>query len=139
MSKAKIPIALREQVWIARMGRAFEGKCNTTWCANTITVFDFQSGHNIPESKGGPTDLTNLVPICARCNLSMGDRFTLDEWCKLSPLKPNHTWKQWFADCFARKVKSKTNIIIVSQHRSQIKDLFRTPAKKVYKRKVAKS
>lgn len=83
-NKKKIPIALREQVWLKQMGRVFEGKCPTTWCQNTITVFDFQSGHNIPESKGGPTNLENLVPLCGRCNLSMGNDYTFDQWCKIS-------------------------------------------------------
>ena len=64
------------------MGRSFEGKCPTTWCHNNITVFDFQSGHNIPESKGGPTTLENLIPLCSRCNLSMGNDYTFDEWSK---------------------------------------------------------
>ena len=86
--KKKIPVALREQVWIKQMGRAFEGKCSTTWCQNRITVFDFQSGHNIPESKGGPTNLENLVPLCGRCNLSMGNEYTFDEWCKISEETP---------------------------------------------------
>jgi hypothetical protein len=76
-----IPRALREQVWIERMGRMFEGKCKTTWCKNNITVFDFHCGHNRPESKGGETALPNLVPICSRCNLSMNDTYTFDEWC----------------------------------------------------------
>ena len=79
--KDKIPLALREQVWIHRMGRVFEGKCPVTWCKNTITVFDFESGHNIPESKGGATSLENLLPICSRCNKGMGNRHSIDEWC----------------------------------------------------------
>ena len=78
--KKKITQALREQVWLARFGRVFEHKCYVTWCKNTITVFDFESGHNIPESKGGKTDLTNLYPICRKCNGSMGDRYSIDEW-----------------------------------------------------------
>ena len=78
--KQKIPVALREAVWITRCGRVFEHKCLTSWCPNTITVFDFQSGHNIPESKGGKICIENLYPLCARCNLSMGDRYTYDEW-----------------------------------------------------------
>ena len=84
--KKPIPTALREQVWIHRMGRVFEGKCPTTWCQNTITVFDFQSGHDIPESKGGPTNLENLIPLCGRCNLSMGNEYTFEQWCKVSTL-----------------------------------------------------
>lgn len=79
--KEKIPVKLREEVWVAKMGRIFEGKCPTTWCTTTITVFDFESGHNIPESKGGATTVANLVPLCPRCNRSMGSRYTFDEWC----------------------------------------------------------
>lgn len=81
--KAPIPTALREAVWIYHMGRSFEGKCRVPWCPNTITAFEFQCGHNIPESKGGPTRIDNLVPICSRCNLSMGDRYTITEWGSL--------------------------------------------------------
>lgn len=78
--KKKIPAAVREQVWIRHMGRVFEGRCNVVWCSNHITVFDFQAGHNIPESKGGETTVENLIPICARCNLSMSDSYTIDGW-----------------------------------------------------------
>jgi 5-methylcytosine-specific restriction endonuclease McrA len=83
--KAKIPAAIQEAIWILKMGRVFEGKCLTTWCPNIITVFDYHAGHDIPESKGGPPTVENLYPICARCNLSMGDRYTLKEWCAMSP------------------------------------------------------
>ena len=82
--KQKIPVAFREQIWFRDYGRSFEGKCPTKWCTNIINVFDFQSGHNIPESKGGPTVPDNLIPICARCNMSMGDRFTFTEWSALN-------------------------------------------------------
>ena len=82
--KKHIPVALREAVWVKHMGKAFSAKCKTTWCPNILTVFDFQSGHDIPESKGGPTTLENLVPICGRCNQSMGNRYTFQEWCKLA-------------------------------------------------------
>lgn len=86
--KAKIPIAVQEAIWVKRMGKVFEGKCLTTWCPNTITVFDFHAGHDIPESKGGTIDPENLYPICARCNQSMGDRYTFKEWCALSQPEP---------------------------------------------------
>ena len=85
-TKKKITGALREAVWIKTMGKVFEGKCPVSWCPNTITVFDFQSGHNIPESKGGSTTLPNLIPICARCNFSMGNQYTIDEWNALHAL-----------------------------------------------------
>jgi 5-methylcytosine-specific restriction endonuclease McrA len=78
--KTKIPKALREQVWLKCMGETFDGKCKVGWCKNRINVFDFQCGHNIPESKGGKTTLDNLLPICTRCNISMGSQYTIDEW-----------------------------------------------------------
>lgn len=81
--KKPIPAALREAVWIKHMGRNFQGKCMTRWCKNMITVFEFQAGHDIPESKGGATDIMNLYPICARCNLSMSNNYTFKEWCAL--------------------------------------------------------
>lgn len=101
--KEKIPVKLREEVWVAKMGRVFEGKCPTTWCSTTITVFDFESGHNIPESKGGATTIANLVPLCPRCNRSMGSKFTFDEWCvkhtEALP-EPTITMKQSWWDRF---------------------------------------
>lgn len=92
--KSKISAALREQVWLQQNGRVFEAKCATTWCENKISVFDFQCGHDVPESKGGPTDINNLFPICPKCNLSMGNQYTLKEWSALhipvkSKSKPN--------------------------------------------------
>ena len=86
--KQKISAALREQVWIQTQGHVFKAKCAVTWCQNIITVFDFQCGHDIPESKGGPTDITNLYPICGKCNLSMGNHYTFKEWCLLYKGKP---------------------------------------------------
>jgi hypothetical protein len=86
--KATIPVAFREQIWLRQFGKVFEAKCPTSWCQNKITVYDFQSGHNIPESKGGPTTPENLIPLCSRCNLSMGDRYTFDEWTALGKQPP---------------------------------------------------
>ena len=87
--KKKIPKAIREQLWLHDMGRVFEGKCKTSWCMNTVTLFDFQCGHNIPESKGGPLSLDNLIVICSRCNTSMGNQYTFKEW-SLKPLPTPH-------------------------------------------------
>ena len=78
--KVKIPRAVREQLWIRDIGTAFQGKCKTAWCTNIVTVFDFQCGHDMPESKGGETVLNNLVVICSRCNQSMGNQYTFTEW-----------------------------------------------------------
>lgn len=80
--KDKIPKALREQVWVRYLGNVCRTKCPILWCNNQISAFDFHVGHNIPESKGGTLDIKNLRPICARCNLSMSDNYTIDEWNK---------------------------------------------------------
>ena len=81
--KLKIPRALREQVWLKNFGKIYEKKCLIDWCQNIITVFDFHVGHNIPESKGGPTTIENLKPICARCNTSMSNNYSIQDWSKM--------------------------------------------------------
>ena len=88
--KDRIPKALREQIWLSYIGRHFSRKCTIGWCKNKINVFDFHVGHNIPESKGGATVLENLRPICSRCNLSMSNNYSIDEWNKLG--KPRPKW-----------------------------------------------
>lgn len=102
--KAKIPKALREQIWLRDIGRKYEGKCKITWCENKMSVFDFQCGHDIPESHGGETILENLVPICSRCNLSMSNTYTIKQWNLLS--KPLSLWRRILK--FLRLTKSDT-------------------------------
>lgn len=89
--KVKIPAALREQVWIKSNGPRFQSKCTVNWCKNRINVFDFQCGHRHAESAGGSTTLDNLVPLCARCNLSMGTMH-LDEWELLGGRAHRTSW-----------------------------------------------
>ena len=96
--KATIPKALREQVWIQVFGRIFDKKCYIKWCQNTINVFDFHVGHDIPESKGGTLTIDNLKPICARCNLSMSDNYTIKEWNRF---KKNENSRCKFFSCFS--------------------------------------
>jgi 5-methylcytosine-specific restriction endonuclease McrA len=92
--KAAIPKALREQVWIQNIGNQFEHKCLVNWCQNNMNVFDFHVGHNIPESQGGATNIKNLKPICARCNLSMGSQYSIEEWSKMGKGMPSKTPKK---------------------------------------------
>lgn len=91
--KKAVPKAIREQLWIQKVGRKFETKCKTTWCRNKINVFDFQAGHDVPECKGGSTEISNLQPICSRCNLSMGSQHTFKEWCNKG--KQDSKWIQF--------------------------------------------
>jgi 5-methylcytosine-specific restriction endonuclease McrA len=101
--KANIPRALREQVWIQNAGKHFEHKCLVEWCQNIMNVFDFHVGHNIPESKGGATNIKNLKPICARCNLSMGSQYSIIEWTKMGqktvPVGQLPIKKPWWLWC----------------------------------------
>ena len=80
--KQRIPRALREHVWMRHNKNKFIVKCPIKWCRNRITCFNFHSGHNIPESKGGATNIRNLLPICAKCNLSMSNRYTIKQFSK---------------------------------------------------------
>ena len=89
--KVNIPKAVREQCWTQTFGKVYEHTCYVHWCENTISVFDFHVGHDQPESKGGTLDITNIKPICARCNLSMSDNYTIEEWNKLTPKKKYKT------------------------------------------------
>lgn len=75
--KKNIPIKIKEEVWLKQFGKIYEHKCFINWCHNTINVFNFEAGHDIPESKGGTIDIYNLYPICSKCNKSMGDRYTI--------------------------------------------------------------
>ena len=81
--KETIPKRIRELVWTTHNGENFKHKCFVSWCDNTINVFNFQVGHDIPESKGGTLDIDNLKPICGSCNLSMGNKYTITEWSKI--------------------------------------------------------
>jgi hypothetical protein len=89
-----IPKALREQVWLKYFGPVFEYKCYINWCKNKINVFNFECGHNIPRSKSGKTDINNLIPICTRCNKSMSNKWTIDEWNNMEFDKPKNTRKR---------------------------------------------
>ena len=88
--KKTIPIKLKEEVWLNHFGKVYEHKCYVHWCQNKMTVFDFHVGHDQPESKGGTLDINNLEAICARCNLSMSDNYTIQEWNKLTPENYNN-------------------------------------------------
>ena len=106
-ARKAIPKALREQVWLTSFGKVYDHSCYVRWCQNRVTVFDYQVGHDVPHSQGGSMDLHNLKPICSRCNSSMGDKYTIQEWIQMvAPPKP---WYQtlnpfynWFKNWIPR-------------------------------------
>ena len=75
-----IPKSVREQAWLIHIGPRFQATCTIPWCNNIMSVFDFHAGHDHPDSKGGEATVDNIQPICARCNLSMGNKYTIREW-----------------------------------------------------------
>lgn len=81
--KEGVPKRIRELVWTTYNGEVFSKKCFVSWCDNHINVFNFQVGHDIPESKGGTLEISNLKPICGNCNQSMGNKYTITEWNEL--------------------------------------------------------
>ena len=83
--KEAIPKRIREMVWNTYNGESYNSKCYVAWCNNYINVFNYQVGHDIPESKGGTMNIENLRPICGNCNQSMGNKYTIQEWSKLIP------------------------------------------------------
>ena len=105
--KKVISKKLREEVWLKYFGKTFSSKCPIQWCTREISVFSFEVGHNIPESKGGRTTIDNLIPICGDCNRSMGDRYTIDEFSKEfaapAPATIPKTIFQRFFGCFSRQ------------------------------------
>jgi hypothetical protein len=90
--KKKIPKAVAEQVWISFMGHKFEGKCRVSWCKNRINVFNYECGHNVPESKGGKTTLDNLASHLRSVLIAVSsDNYTIDEWTRrFAP--PQRSW-----------------------------------------------
>jgi len=117
--KKKIPKKVKEEVWSTNLGNIYESKCFISWCSNKINVFNFHVGHDIPESKGGTDDISNLKPICDRCNLSMGNNNTIKEWNK-----------EWNNKACNYKINKYTYIyllcisILILSHTNYINNLF---------------
>ena len=40
-AKARIPRALKEQVWIKHNGKKFQVKCPIEWCKNKVNCFNW--------------------------------------------------------------------------------------------------
>jgi len=78
--KDNIPKRIKELVWNTYNGEIYSSKCYVLWCNNIINVFNYHTGHDIPNSKGGTLSIVNLKPICSNCNLSMGNKYTITEW-----------------------------------------------------------
>jgi hypothetical protein len=76
--KKTIPASLKTAIWKKYIG-ADKG-VYPCWCCEEAEMDkrEFHAGHVIPESKGGQSSIENLRPVCASCNLSMGNRHMMD-------------------------------------------------------------
>lgn len=114
--KKQVPSAVREQVWLHYIGKTFDSKCTVDWCRNIITPFQYECGHNIPESKGGTSTLDNLRPICSNCNRSMKDTYTIDEWNKVfAPKKKSY----FLQGCFGKTTTVDSHAHIKSSEKGR--------------------
>ena len=70
--KTYIPRALKMAVWKTNIGLEHGTALCLVCNVNAINQFDFHCGHITAEAEGGETCLSNLRPVCAKCNQSMG-------------------------------------------------------------------
>jgi hypothetical protein len=77
---------IRTKVWSHYIG--MDKGTSICMVCNVFPIYqlDFQCGHILAESKGGPYILENLRPICQSCNLSMGT-IHMDNFMKMIPQK----------------------------------------------------
>ncbi len=79
--KKSIPKALKDLVWDKNIGKdKGTGECYV--CNQQLDSKKFHCGHIVAEKNGGETQLNNLKPICATCNLSMGTQ-NMEEFKKI--------------------------------------------------------
>ena len=79
--KKAIPKTLKKMVWDKYVG-ADIGITKCMCCKHQeIRQIEFHCGHIVAEANNGKTELANLRPICAQCNLSMG-KMDMNEFMK---------------------------------------------------------
>ena len=69
--KEKISKELKKEVWKHINKDKSEVVCP---CCNIYKIYseNFDCGHMTAEACGGQATLNNLIPICHKCNISMG-------------------------------------------------------------------
>lgn len=78
----QITKALKKDVW----KKCLENRCYICEEQN-ITEDNFEAGHIIAKSIGGPTVLDNLLPMCFDCNRNMGKRNAIEYKKDIHPHK----------------------------------------------------
>jgi len=85
--KRAIPRGVKQQVWNRHIGKRVGAAMCPICQSNEITQMHFHAAHIVSEAHGGATDVTNLMPTCAQCNLSCGTRNLLEYRDMLRPAK----------------------------------------------------
>lgn len=70
-SKRKhLPATLRHKLWNDYFENSTVGSCYV--CSTSINNTNFHAGHITSVKNGGSDNISNLIPVCSCCNLSMG-------------------------------------------------------------------
>lgn len=76
--RKQIPKLIRGKVWEMYHGDSLKGECYC--CARELDAFDaWHVGHIVSHANGGADVPSNLRPLCASCNTSMGPQ-NMDEF-----------------------------------------------------------
>ena len=72
--KTKIPKCVKSNSWDTYIGKTI-GQALCVCCNRTyIDSKNFTGGHIISDKNGGKINIDNIIPICNKCNLSMGSK-----------------------------------------------------------------
>jgi len=111
--KINIPKRVRSIVWEKYIGKKWKGSCYVKWCNNKFNVLSssWHVGHDIPESKGGSLNISNLRPICSDCNLGMSNQYSIQEWTNtFSEIKKEDQMKDQMKDQIKNKLQEQKYI-----------------------------
>lgn len=130
--REKISAALRNAVWIRYVGP--NKTCADCFCCNSEPIGrgSFICGHVIAETKGGPTNLLNLRPICILCNSSMGTK-NMQEFIKENAFDLHPCWKD---EAGESKIEKKDETKIEKENETKQEKVDETKIEKVDETKI---
>jgi hypothetical protein len=83
-SSSKLPATVRTALWTRHFGAdSPSGEC--ACCRRRVAWDAFECGHVVSRANGGSDALSNLQPLCAPCNRSMGRENMTDFTARLFP------------------------------------------------------
>lgn len=110
----RVPKTIRDKIYTEFVQKyhhkSFNIRCPTECCSNYITPFNFEAGHIIANEDNSDN---NLIPICNKCNKSMGTNNMID-WIKSNNRNPN-----WIHDYVENESTTKSENIIMEVNYSR--------------------